>query len=227
MLRGFGVATVFDASQTSGKSLPEPPCPRLLVGEAPAGLGEAVTALIENSGFRVDTVADAGHLGGANGRTDWAAKSVLVRADMEDAAMVKTLIHETAHVLLHQSPPARYLPRPLKEVEAESVAYVVASVHGMSTDDYSFPYVAAWAGDDADRAIRETQARVNKAARTIISDSPAEHAAGAKPPGTDLALATMRQSEAGLRRRAEQAMHAPGSVAPEAPRMAQGGPEIT
>ena len=63
--------------------------------------------------------------------------------------MVKTLIHEAAHVLLHQTPPAPHLPRAMKEVEAESVAYVVASVHGMATDDYSFPYVAGWAGKGA------------------------------------------------------------------------------
>ena len=195
VLRGFGVATVFDASQTSGKNLPDPPRPRLLVGEAPRGLGVAVKELIEAQDFSVDTVPDAGHLQGANGRTSWDAKGVVVRADMDDAAMVKTLIHEAAHVLLHQTPPALYLPRPLKEVEAESVAYVVAAVHGMPTDDYTFPYVAGWAGEEADKAVRETQTRVNQAARTIIAASPADHTAGSKPPGTELALAAKRQLE--------------------------------
>jgi hypothetical protein len=114
---------------------------------------------------------------------------------MDDAAMVKTLIHEAAHVLLHQAPPARDLPRALKEVEAESVAYVVASVHGMPTDDYSFPYVAGWAGEDADKAIRGTQARVNGAAQAIIAASPAEHTGGARPPGTDLAMAQVHRLE--------------------------------
>ena len=152
--------------------------------------------LIETNGFNVDTVADAAHLQGANGRTNWTSKTVTVRADMDDAAMVKTLIHEAAHVLLHEHPPASFLSRALKEVEAESVAYVVASVHGMPTDDYSFPYVAGWAGDAADKAIRETQARVNRASRTIIGVSPAEHEVGGKPPGTDLAVATMRQLQA-------------------------------
>ena len=147
MLRGFTVETVFDVSQTSGKALPDAPRPRLLEGEAPHGLGAAVMELIEANGFSVDTVADAAHLQGANGRTSWTGKTVAVRADMDDAAMVKTLIHEAAHVLLHQHPPASFLSRALKEVEAESVAYVVASVHGMPTDDYSFPYVAGWAGD--------------------------------------------------------------------------------
>ena len=87
------------------------------------------------------------------------------------------------------------------------MAYVVASVHGMPTDDYSFPYVAGWAGEDADKAIRETQARVNLAARAIIGESPAEHEVGSKPPGTDLAVATMRQLEAEAEAtRAEPAM---------------------
>ncbi len=193
VLRGFTVATVFDASQTSGKALPHAPTPHLLAGEAPIGLGAAVMELIESNGFAVATVPNADHLQGANGRTDLATRTVHVRADMDDAAMVKTLIHEAAHVLLHEGPPGCELPRPLKEVEAESVAYVVASVHGMPTDDYSFPYVAGWAGDDPDKAIRETQARVNMAARAIIAESPAEHAAGSKPPGTDVALAAVRK----------------------------------
>ena len=195
VLRGFTVATVFDASQTSGKTLPDPPRPRLIAGEAPRGLGAAVKELIESKGFAVDTVTDASYLQGANGQTNWSSQVVLIRADMDDAAMVKTLIHEAAHVLLHQAPPARYLPRPLKEVEAESVAYVVASVHGMPTDKYSFPYVAGWAGADADKAIRGTQARVNAAAQAIIAASPAEHMGGAKPPGTDLAMAQIRRLE--------------------------------
>jgi hypothetical protein len=55
--------------------------------------------------------------------------------------------------------------------------------------------VAGWAGEDADKAIRGTQARVNAAAQAIIAASPAEHMGGAKPPGTDLALAQMRRLE--------------------------------
>jgi len=98
-------------------------------------------------------------------------------------------------VLLHEVPPARYLPRATKEVEAESVAYVVASVHGMPTDEYSFPYVAGWAGEDADKAIRQSQTRVNTVAQAIIAVSPAEHMGGAKPPGTDPAIAQIRRLE--------------------------------
>ena len=138
-LRGFKVEHVFAACQTSGAELPVPPQPRLLEGEAPPGLGPAVADLIGSRGYTVGDVDGAAAIGGANGRTDWAARTVVVRADMDDAARVKTLIHEAAHVLLHEQPPGSLLPRPIKEVEAESVAYVVAKVHGMATDGYSFP----------------------------------------------------------------------------------------
>ena len=196
LVRGFTVAHVFDVSQTTGPPLPEPPCPRLLAGEAPPGLGVAVMELVQAEGFTVDTVPDAAHIGGANGRTHFGTRSVVVRADMDDAAMVKTLIHEAAHVLLHGDEPGRSLERGLKEVEAESVAFVVAAVHGMATDEYSFPYVAGWAGGDGARAVAATQARVAAAAKTIIAASPAEHGLGDRAPGVGLLLD--RAQRAGL-----------------------------
>lgn len=184
MLRGFTVAHVFDVCQTTGAPVPEPPSPRLLAGEAPPGLGAAVMELVESEGYHVDTVPSAAHIGGANGRTHWTTRSVVVRADMDDAAMVKTLIHEAAHVLLHGAAPGKELGRGLKEVEAESVAFVVAAVHGMPTDEYSFPYVAAWAGELGARAVSATQVRVAQAAKRIIAASPAEKGPGGRSPGT-------------------------------------------
>lgn len=179
-LAGFTTATVFDVSQTTGDPLPEPPHPHLLAGEAPAGLGAAVLGLVEARGYTVSTVPNARAIGGANGQTNWGAKSVVVRADMDDAAMVKTLIHEAAHVLLHADLPGSGLPRPLKEVEAESVAFVVAHAHGMPTDDYSFPYVAGWAGEGGEQAVLATQNRVSRAAQAILAVTPAEHLDGGR-----------------------------------------------
>jgi hypothetical protein len=194
VLRGFRVEHVFELGQTSGEPIPEPAPPQLLLGEAPVGLGAATAALIEERGFSVDTVPDAAAIGGANGRTDWAARSVVVRADMDDAAMVKTLLHEAAHVLLHEGSPGQYLPRQVKEVEAESVAYVVAAAHGMRTEGYSFPYVAGWAGRDAVSAVRATQGRVASAAKAIIAVSPAAHVSGGKVSGAEAALEHARSA---------------------------------
>ncbi len=183
-LRGFTVEKVFSAEQTQGADLPEAPRPQLLAGQAPRGLGEAVLRLVESRGFTVCTVPAASDLHGANGMTTFSAKTVQVRADMDDAAMVRCLLHEAAHVLLHDphcDTAGALLPRGQQEVEAESVAFVVAHAHGMNTDDYSFPYVAAWAGDDPDAVMATTAQRVAAAARTLIAASPAEHLDGGRP----------------------------------------------
>jgi len=57
---------------------------------------------------------------------------------------------ELGHVLMHQPPDGidttvTIASRGRQEVEAESVAFLVASAHGMDTASYSFPYVAGWA----------------------------------------------------------------------------------
>jgi hypothetical protein len=189
VLAGFRVEHVFSVHQTSGAELPEPPRPQLLAGEAPAGLGDIVRDLIEKQGFNVGTVPVAAAIGGANGLTRWDTRTVLVRADMDDAAIVKTLVHEAAHVLLHAEAPGRYSPRAQKEVEAESVAYVVGAAHGMQTSGYSFPYVAAWAGDDGTRVVQAAQASVARAARAIIDASTAVRLDGGRPPGATAAIA--------------------------------------
>ena len=93
VIRGFKVEHVFDASQIHGDPLPVAPTPKLLEGEAPSGLGQSVMEMIEARGFTVNTVPDAAHMGGANGQTVYGTKTVLIRDDMDDAAMVKTLIH--------------------------------------------------------------------------------------------------------------------------------------
>lgn len=227
VLSGFRPETVFDASQTSGAALPEAPYPRVVDGQAPPGLGAAVLHLIEEHGWKVTTVPDATWIEGADSRVYYGGKFITIRDDLDDAATVTTLIQGAAHVVLHEGRPGRYLPAPVKEVEAQSVAYVVASVHGMSTDAYDFPYIATWAGEDMDRAIGSTQARVASAAQAIIAASPAEHEAGSTPPGTDLAVATARQQrQEEADRSAELRSRLAGQSDEPAPPAYPDGPEL-
>ena len=62
---------------------------------------------------------------------------------------LSTLIHEMAHSELHnkQSLTERFdgkLTRSTKELQAESIAYVVSSHLGFDTSQESFPYLASW-----------------------------------------------------------------------------------
>ena len=52
------------------------------------------------------------------------------------------------------------------EVEAESVAYVVAGLHGFDTSGYSIGYIAGWSDEDV-TVIRDSAASVLAAVHNI------------------------------------------------------------
>ena len=174
VLRGYRVVHVFDVSQTEGEPLPEQR-PRLLTGAAPSGLWDALAEQVQAAGFALQ----AGDCAPANGVTDYLARTVTVRDDLSGAQRVKTLAHELGHVLLHD-PAVRPadLDRGRAEVEAESVAYLVAHAHGLDSNDYTVPYVAGWAGD-ATGVLLATAERVMSAADRILTAAPP--AAGVPP----------------------------------------------
>ena len=87
-----------------------------------------------------------------------------VRADVSEAQACKTLAHELAHIdLAHEHEHGRSV----KEIEAESVAYIVANASGIATSAYSLPYVAQWAGGDV-KTVRATAERVVASAQRIL-----------------------------------------------------------
>jgi hypothetical protein len=115
-------------------------------------------------------------LGGPNGPdglTNFLRRTVTIRDDVDQAHMCTTLGHELAHVLMHD--PASFVDaqtsgcRGDAEVEAESVAYLVATVHGIDADDYTFPYVAGWIGRNNPSTVLEaTGKRVLATAHDIL-----------------------------------------------------------
>jgi hypothetical protein len=60
------------------------------------------------------------------------------------------------------------LTRTIAELEAESVAYVVASHFGLDVEVRASRYIAMWDGDA--KALRESLARIATTARDIIDD---------------------------------------------------------
>ena len=196
VLKGFRIEHVFASEQTTGNPLPEPPMPKVLDGQAPDGLWDNIIGQITNRGYAVRLVPSADDIGGANGRTTWDSHLVEVRSDMDEAARTKTLIHELGHVLLHDPLVLQgkvHSTCGLQEVEAESVAFIVADAHGMATDDYTFPYITGWAGQDGTKAVRATASRVASAAQSVIEASTATHGTGGRPPGVEAALQARRE----------------------------------
>lgn len=180
-LIGVKPTSVFDISQTSGEPLAEQPRGQRLTGQAPDGLWDALTAFTHSRGYTLgrDRLPD-----NVDGVTRFADKTVTVRPDIDDAHATTTLIHEIGHVLLH-APDVDAQPgdlgelrcRGIGEVEAESVAYLVAAAHDLDSSSDSFAYIAGWAQAATDshqqmhELISRTATRVLEAARTILNST--------------------------------------------------------
>ena len=187
---GARPAYVWDISQTTGDPIPEPPSPKLLDGEAPAGLWDGLVAQVEALGFEVLRVPDASAIGGADGLTDYTTRQVSVRTDVTEANQVATLVHELAHVLMHDPTDQEARQhRGIREVEAESVALMIGVAHGMDTSSYTIPYVAGWASSVKDtepaEVIKATGERVRKTALAILDQLDTHQAGNGTPPGLE------------------------------------------
>jgi len=161
ILRGFKFVPVFDVAQTDGEELPSI-CSRIN-GEDPAGHYAQLVTVAQFIGF---TVEDHEFGGSTNGDCTHSEHRIRVEAQNTPAQRIKTLAHEIAHALLHES----YDNRALAELEAESTAYVVCQALGIDSSDYSFGYVATWAGggEEAIAGIKASGERIQKSAATIL-----------------------------------------------------------
>lgn len=120
-LVGFRVVYVYDVSQTDGDSLP--PIPDWKSPEKNEQLREGLLKFANENGILV-TFKDL------DGEVQGISKGGEI--DIDPNAGTKTLIHEIAHELLHQVDQL-FLKPAIKELEAESVAYVVSKYFGLLT----------------------------------------------------------------------------------------------
>ena len=167
---GVKAVSVFDVSQTDGPPVPEAPRPVLLTGQAPPGLWDSLAELVAEQGYTLER----GNCHGANGFTNFTDRVVRVRDDVDDAQSCRTLAHELGHVLL-TDPTASLLDcRGLREVEAESVAWLVTQAHDLDSSQYTFNYVTGWASQAAgdlttEQVVRATGQRVIDAVARILA----------------------------------------------------------
>ncbi|MFC2053488.1 ArdC-like ssDNA-binding domain-containing protein [Chloroflexota bacterium] len=134
-LVGFKVVYIFDLCQTDGEPLPEPP--NWKSPEQCAFLTDRLIEFAKRKGITVDFKELAGDIQGVS-----RGGSIVVSL----TAGVKTLAHEIAHELMHQGN-ERSPDKSIRELEAESVAYVVSKYFRM--DGLASPNYVALHGADA------------------------------------------------------------------------------
>ena len=161
-LRGFGVGTVFDVSQTDGPPVPEPPPVEMIDGASDMGMrlyGDLLDFL-ETNGISVSRE----HTEPANGYFQPATNHVAIGYHIDGDQATKTLTHETAHVVAGHT-----LGMNGQDIEtvAESAAFVVLTRYGVDSSGYSFPYVARWARDRT--TLKRNLDTVQHVSSTIIA----------------------------------------------------------
>lgn len=163
----FRVTTVFDYAQTDGE-----PLPTLEVNELTARVKDYT--LLKESIEQVSPVPIRfGEIeGSAKGYYSHMDKEICVRADMGESQTIKTMIHEVAHAMLHDSDQMKQRGEEkdqlTKETEAESIAFTVCSALGIDTSDYSFPYVASWASGKELKELKDSMDTIRLTAADFL-----------------------------------------------------------
>ncbi len=158
----FKLVPVFDVSQTYGDPLPV--------------LVEDLTGNVEHYQAFMDSLKAVSPLpiefeplrDNNDGYCRYGEK-IGIREGMSEIQTVSAVVHEITHARLHDKTysPANAAPKTkeMKEVEAESISYVVCQHYGIETSPNSFGYLAEW-GSRA--AIRRSLPRL----RTLSARKP-------------------------------------------------------
>lgn len=103
---------------------------------------------------------------------NYSQQRIVLRQGMGEEQTIKTAIHEIAHAEMHNQQKGRVeskKSRPVREVEAESVAYVVCRHYGLDTSEYSFPYIAGWEGRNP-QILKESLNVIREAAENLVTE---------------------------------------------------------
>ena len=137
-LLGFRNAYVFDISQTNGVDLPEM---HEVSGDPGENIGRLATFL-KSQGIQLvynEKIAPA--LGMSYGGR------IAVLPGQSKAEEFSTLVHETAHEMLHKAERRTATTKTVRETEAEAVAFVVGKAVGLLTGTASADYIQLYHGN--------------------------------------------------------------------------------
>ena len=144
----FKLGNVFDVSQTEGKELPK--AIHELTGSVKdyedlyrAAKAVSMDNQVSISFEEIKRENTRGYYSPSENRI------VISKKLKGEEHILKTIFHEMAHADLHKGTNAQYGDDQYRkqELQAESVAYVVASHFGFDTSSYSFGYLAIWSKD--------------------------------------------------------------------------------
>lgn len=165
----FRVTTVFDVSQTEGEPIAELEVPEL-TGSVQF-YDTFMEALQNISPVPIRMMQIEGEAKGYYHQTE---KYIAIQEDMSNLQTMKTGVHEVSHALLHDQEvmdaEGVLKDQTTKEVEAESIAYIVCNHFGLDTSEYSFTYIASWCESKDMKALRASMDTIRKTSAEVIGN---------------------------------------------------------
>ena len=158
VLLGFRNAYVFDVSQTNGVDLPS----MHEVSGDPGDNIDRLAAFVKSKGIQLvynPNIAPA--LGMSYGGR------IAILPGQSKAEEFSTLVHETAHELLHKAERRTATTKTMRELEAEAVAFVVGKAVGLKNESASADYIQLYQGNAS--LLAESLEVIQQTANVILS----------------------------------------------------------
>lgn len=153
----FRSVYVWDEQQTAGKDLPE-------IGRVagdPSVYLDRLETFVRANGIALSYSED---IAPAKGVAEKGKITLL--PNQTPAETFATLVHEQAHIALHQSERRANTTKRIRETEAEAVAFVVCKAIGLETRTAAQDYVAMYGGDA--KLLLESLEHVQQTASRIL-----------------------------------------------------------
>ncbi len=167
----FRVVRVYDVSQTEGEPIQEPEIKELLSSV------EDYEDFVKAVSYVAPVPMDFEDIpGSTRGYFSPSEKRIAVQEGMGESQTIKTMVHETAHAMLHdkevnrshgQNVPAK--DERTQEVEAESIAFTVCKHFGIDTSEYSFGYIAGWSSGKGMKELKSSLDTIRRTASELIT----------------------------------------------------------
>src|SRR5271154_4944407 len=160
---GFRAAYVFDINQTDGQELPE-------IGSVngdPSQYRERLGRFIAEQDIALEYSQDI-----APARGTSAGGKITLLPGQSPAEEFATLAHELAHEMMHRTERRSSTSKPIRETEAEAVAFVVSHVIGLETGSAAQDYIQLYEGDA--KLLTASLEYIQKAATQILNAIGAE-----------------------------------------------------
>ena len=168
----FRVTTVFDVSQTEGEPIAELEVPELTGSVQFYDTFMQALQNIYPVPIRMMNVE-----GDAKGYYHQTEKYIAIKEDMSNVQTMKTGVHEVSHALLHDrevmDAEGVLKDQTTKEVEAESIAYIVCNHFGLDTSEYSFNSLSIFSNSSLVISNLLTNSSTNSF--SLLSYSPSEY----------------------------------------------------